>query len=172
MPTPERQQELDSLCNNNCQSPPPLELCLARFCSVSGEGRELRCCAVSSLTGDTQYLSGSSGWWDDLPQFNSTLFRRPLFGRNKIQMWLDQLCNDPSVNPVQGLRPSIVNYFADFDNNFLKCRNLLHEAATDLKKIDGDLKKITEGNDLIIHVVLTLLMFAVTCTKNSSHNCM
>lgn len=49
---------------------------------------------------------------------------------NETQMWLDQLCNDPDINHVQNLQPSVINYFAVHDGSFLKCRSILHEEVS------------------------------------------
>ena len=135
MPTPERQQELDRLCNETCSS--ERKPCLARFRSKPGETSELRCHSKSSLSGDTQY-PGSTAIEFDVPEFKKTLFKRPLLGRNETHMWLDYLCNDPNVNPVQRLRPSAVNYFAEFNGHSLTCRNLLDEVVNNInEKLEG-----------------------------------
>ena len=152
MPTPERQQKLDRICIANCSKKP----CLARFRWIRGETSELRCYWGSSRSGDTQY-PGSAASAFDAPEFKRTLFKRPLLGRNETQMWLDYLCNDPSVNPVEGLRPSAVNYFAEFDGHSLTCRNLLDEAASN---IDEKLKGLTKSSCARVPLGISSGMFS------------
>jgi hypothetical protein len=145
MPTSERQQELDRLCNGVCNSTGKPLPCLARFSSVSGSTSELRCFEISNLTDHTQYPATSAVELE-LPQLKRQLFKRPLYGNKETQMWLDQLCNDPEVNHIQNLQPSVVNYFAHHDGNILSCRNILHEEnVTNAQEIHEKLKHLTEG---------------------------
>ena len=153
VPTPERQQELDRLCNANCKS--EKKPCLARFRSIPGETSQLRCHSGLSLSGDTQYPGPAASVFN-ATEFERTLFKRPLLGRSETQMWLDYLCNDPHVNPVQGLRPSAVNYFAEFHGHHLTCQNLLDEVASN---IDEKLKGLTKLSCAQIPLGLSSGMF-------------
>ena len=121
IPTPKRQQKLDRLCNDIFKT----EAWLARFdmySSVSASAN-LRCYPIGSLTVDTQGQN-TQGLFEENPLLQTELFRRPLYGRNETQMWLDQMCNDPDVNRFQGSKPSVLNFFAYYDET-LKCRSIL-----------------------------------------------
>lgn len=145
MPTPERQQELDQKCNKQCSDSSIASPCLARF-SGADYNHEMKCFTVEQLLSDSQWCSSSDPIVESL-DLKDVLFRRPLYGNSEIQMWLDHMCNDPLINNIQNLQPSLINFIARFDNHRLKCESgFSRGTATRQQEADEEkLKSLIQG---------------------------
>jgi hypothetical protein len=132
VPTPHRQRELDDWCTNKvsfCTSRNTgaacygSDKCYARY-SPSGADSLIswRCFMDHALRiGGHVWRGGSTCYYtrnDDLVPY---VYRYPVLGDFEKQLWLDQYCQTPSVNP--SVNECINPYFADFD--FLGTRKLV-----------------------------------------------